>query len=363
MASVQDLIALHEAQYGRPAIKNTLADTVIGIMGDRQAAQAEQQKAMRDQQMAVDLLSKKYELEKQQEVEKQNRVAQEADRQFNIYKQFQGMDDRTVSGDTKRVIEGGKAKELERKARVIGRQKVTSKYDIVDGKASVTIEDKSPIEILQEEVAYGFYNTPQEIVKRGMELGADANKLEALATTAAIPGVMSDAQPMAVPKGYEVASYKPNKFGIMEPTGYDKPKPQTESQAKAALFAQRTSDAEQVFTQLEDYIGNLGFGEKVEEALPNFANFMKSSDMQQYEQAQRNFYNAILRRESGAVISPSEFKEAKMQYFPQAGDKAAVIAQKKRNREVAIGALAKEGGVDLAQQQKQPPANDPLGLR
>jgi len=36
-----------------------------------------------------------------------------------------------------------------------------------------------------------------------------------------------------------------------------------------------------------------------------------------FEQAKKNFVNAVLRLESGAVISPSEFTNADKQYFPQ----------------------------------------------
>ena len=56
----------------------------------------------------------------------------------------------------------------------------------------------------------------------------------------------------------------------------------------------------------------------------NFANH----EQQQIEQAQRNFINAVLRRESGAVISPEEFDNARKRVLPQPGDEPASIAQK-----------------------------------
>ena len=71
---------------------------------------------------------------------------------------------------------------------------------------------------------------------------------------------------------------------------------------------------------------------------------MKSSERQQFEQAQRNFVNSILRRESGAVISPSEFENASLQYFPQPGDGTEVIAQKETNRRRTVSNLMREGG-------------------
>ena len=52
-------------------------------------------------------------------------------------------------------------------------------------------------------------------------------------------------------------------------------------------------------------------------------------------QAERNFINAVLRRESGAVINPSEFANARLQYMPQPGDDADTLAQKAANRRLA----------------------------
>ena len=60
----------------------------------------------------------------------------------------------------------------------------------------------------------------------------------------------------------------------------------------------------------------------------------KSDRFKQIEQAQRDFINAVLRRESGAAIAPSEFENARLQYFPQPGDTAEVVKQKQKNREM-----------------------------
>ena len=65
------------------------------------------------------------------------------------------------------------------------------------------------------------------------------------------------------------------------------------------------------------------------------ANWTQSPEQQQVEQAQRDFVNATLRRESGAAISEGEFASARQQYFPQPGDSPQVIEQKRKNRELA----------------------------
>lgn len=68
----------------------------------------------------------------------------------------------------------------------------------------------------------------------------------------------------------------------------------------------------------------------------------KGEDLKQYEQAQKSFVNAVLRRESGAVISDAEFDNARKQYFPMAGDTPKVLEQKRRNRLLVINALESE---------------------
>ena len=121
-------------------------------------------------------------------------------------------------------------------------------------------------------------------------------------------------------------------------------KPLTETQGKSALYGTRLGVADHTLRQLEDKISTTGLAAK--QAAANMpivgglagavGNTMLSGDQQRVEQAQRDFVNAVLRQESGAAISPSEFDSAKKQYFPQPGDKPEVIAQKRQNRQTAI---------------------------
>ena len=69
-----------------------------------------------------------------------------------------------------------------------------------------------------------------------------------------------------------------------------------------------------------------------------------SSEQQRVDQAQRDFVNAVLRQESGAVISDAEFANAKRQYFPTPGDSKAAIDQKRANRQLAIQGFARMSG-------------------
>jgi hypothetical protein len=77
--------------------------------------------------------------------------------------------------------------------------------------------------------------------------------------------------------------------------------------------------------------------------LPSFAGG-PSEQQQMYQQAKTNFITAVLRKESGATIQPSEFKTEDEKYFPQAGDTAGVLKQKQKARELAIEAMKIQAG-------------------
>jgi hypothetical protein len=118
-------------------------------------------------------------------------------------------------------------------------------------------------------------------------------------------------------------------------------KPPNENQANAANYANRMAEAHGQINGLTDAATS-----PVQAALSYLPghNLVISSDRQKLEQAQRNFVNAVLRRESGAAISAGEFDSANKQYFPSVGDSPEVIAQKSGNRESTIkGVMAGAG--------------------
>lgn len=118
------------------------------------------------------------------------------------------------------------------------------------------------------------------------------------------------------------------------------PKGMNESQAKAAGFADRLTEASPVFES-----GPVGLEASVLSDLPFGAgNFALTPQQQSFLQAERNFINAVLRRESGAVISQEEFRNARQQYIPQPGDSRQVLEQKKRNRETVRKSLVRDAG-------------------
>lgn len=119
------------------------------------------------------------------------------------------------------------------------------------------------------------------------------------------------------------------------------------AQYLAAGYARRLEQAEQVFDRLsEQGYSRAETSQRLSSILPRE---LQSDARQANDQAERNFINAILRRESGAAISQAEFQNAEQQYFPRPGDNADVAAQKKANRMQAVAALKAEAGKALEQ--------------
>jgi hypothetical protein len=104
-------------------------------------------------------------------------------------------------------------------------------------------------------------------------------------------------------------------------------------------FANRAVTSDAVINQIADK-----FTDPSNTFTRMLPNFLKGEERQKYEQAQRDFVNAVLRKESGAVISPEEFSNAQQQYFPQPGDKPGVIVQKAVNRVNALNSLIGASG-------------------
>jgi hypothetical protein len=137
-------------------------------------------------------------------------------------------------------------------------------------------------------------------------------------------------------------------------------KPMTETQSNATAFGMRAVEANKILKDIEQsgttttggirnvVSGTLGaiplVGENLESKSYSALNFLSSADQQKTDQARRNFVTAILRKESGAAISPSEFANEEKKYFPQIGDSNKVIKQKQEARDLAIKALEVQAG-------------------
>jgi hypothetical protein len=114
----------------------------------------------------------------------------------------------------------------------------------------------------------------------------------------------------------------------------------SEDMRKAGGFALRAEEADKIVSDPKITAAGASYGENLKNAAPfGLGNYLTSDDFQKYDQAQRDFVNAVLRRESGAAISESEFENARKQYFPVPGNGPDVIAQKARNRQLAVQSL------------------------
>lgn len=130
-------------------------------------------------------------------------------------------------------------------------------------------------------------------------------------------------------------------------------------QGKSTGFLLRMEESEKVLSNLENQGTRLG-QQNLDKIPMGLGNYMRDPEFQQFDQARRDFINALLRRESGAVISPQEFENAEIQYFPQPGDTPEVIQQKRQNRATAMqGVRASSGPGGAYVDQLRAPAGEP----
>ena len=93
------------------------------------------------------------------------------------------------------------------------------------------------------------------------------------------------------------------------------------------------------------------------ERFKGMSNISASPELQQYRQAADDWIRAKLRRESGAAIAPGEMDSEYQIYFPQIGDKQAVINQKKEARKKAISAMEIAAGREAEKRGDSQTAN------
>jgi hypothetical protein len=140
----------------------------------------------------------------------------------------------------------------------------------------------------------------------------------------------------------------------------------TESQGAATTYGMRMSQANEILKPLENaglkdtgkiragVSGTLGavplIGDALSRGSDNIFNTLPTilgglnEDQQKTIQARVNFITAVLRKESGASISPAEFATAEKNYFPAPGDPESIVKQKQNARESAIQGMKLQAG-------------------
>jgi len=195
------------------------------------------------------------------------------------------------------------------------------------------------IQALSQQEAGRHNRASEGLTARGQNM-TDARARETTAATLTKPFEITgeDGKPVLVQQ---------DKQGNIKPVqGYTPKqgasKPLTDSQSKALLFGSRMQESGAILDELADQGRTTSVPGSRAPVVGAAITALSGEKNQKLEQAKRDFINATLRRESGAVIADSEFDNAEKQYFPQIGDSEAVKAQKKRNREVATRGILSE---------------------
>lgn len=184
--------------------------------------------------------------------------------------------------------------------------------------------DASPEDEQLYRLAYGYLSKPR-VETRETDQGT---------TTVRVPG--QDMSAFHRPEGFaeeeEVIGQTSAKF--------------TDGQSNAAAFANRMIASLDIFdeltgagydpTQFRDYVAS---------NLPqSVSGFVATPEGQRYMAAKTDFITAVLRKESGAAISSSEFEKEDRKYFPQPGEEVEVIEQKRIARQRALESMKAQSG-------------------
>jgi hypothetical protein len=113
-------------------------------------------------------------------------------------------------------------------------------------------------------------------------------------------------------------------------------KPPTQGQLTADTFHARARAASEVIDEIEDTAG-------VDTWNGIYPNFWRSEEGQAYAQAQNQWIEAYLRKDSGAAIGKEEYANAARSYFPQPGDNPKTLARKRKARGEIENSLAIQG--------------------
>ena len=113
---------------------------------------------------------------------------------------------------------------------------------------------------------------------------------------------------------------------------------------KIRNLAMRAGQANNTLAELESSFNPNNLMDVVVSNLPfaptGIKNPLMSSEKKQYDQAKNDFISAILRQETGAVITEDEMEWMNKTYFPQLGDDDDVIALKRSARQQAVDGIS-----------------------
>jgi hypothetical protein len=111
----------------------------------------------------------------------------------------------------------------------------------------------------------------------------------------------------------------------------------TETQSKDVGFYNRGIQAADRLNEFEAAL--LAPVDAVAGSIPLAGNFLVGKDKQRADQAGREFLAVILRKDTGAAVTPQEMDVYGKMYIPAPGDSAEVLAQKREARQTAIESI------------------------
>lgn len=339
----QNALASFAAITGDPGKALTLQDKMLGIEGARLSNQATQQ--------SMDLQRQRFEAEV-----KANAAKMTAEQ-------------RKASADkTRQAVQAGMTvqtpAEWDALAMRMGQPDLVGQFEYREGLLATYLDAADILERYDEQNAPYEPQSPEGRLQADINAGAIASDSPLLGKDPSDEyGRYVQEEVAAGRKPLSRIDYAQAKRGqetiydgegnIIVQRGNAGPPKMTVDAAKNSGFLIRTEAANEILNSLEGQ--GTRWGQQQLENVPlGLGNFARDPEFQKFDQARRDFVNAILRRESGAVISDQEFDNADKQYFPMPGDGPEVIVQKRANREAAIEGLrlGSGPGADYIDQQK-----------
>jgi hypothetical protein len=170
----------------------------------------------------------------------------------------------------------------------------------------------------------------QKLTKGGEKKTYDSDGNE---TVVKVPGInlLSEQSIYPLPKGItanDVISKKSRKYG---------------EAGKVAGYANRMLLNEGILRDVFAKGYQVNVGDIVAENV-GFGTIGVTDEGKEFYNASRNWVAAVLRRESGAAISPKEYADGLAQYFPRLGDSSEVRLQKQALRESVTRGFVNESG-------------------
>lgn len=234
------------------------------------------------------------------------------------------------------VVAGSQMKQLETAATSVGGVQTQADYDQWRAGLPPEIRDRVPPMFSPTVVRW--------VEKMGMSPAARATA-EASARSAEETARHNRAQEQLAASGQELTRRGQDLTDVRVRDGVRlraENRPPSAAEQKVYNFYSRLADANSVLEGQQDTVSQKGmFGQLYQEYAPNWA---KSANDQIYQQAQRQFTEARLRKESGAAIAASEYENDRKTYFPQPGDTKEVLERKARARRVLMEATLRESG-------------------